>query len=150
MKVFFLDIDGVLNYHNSPWIDDRCLGLVHRIALETGALAVLSSDWRESVLYPERCNAFDNRRVNHLMYESGLTFAGVTPDLHADRRELEVAAWLKTPPESVESFVILDDLDFGFPQMFPDHFVKTSGFFKSRLTEPQAARAIQILSEGSV
>ena len=148
MKVIFLDIDGVLNYHNSAWIDERCLGLVRRIAFETGALAVLSSDWRESILYPERCSEFDNRRVNHLIQDSGLVFAGVTPDLHTDQRELEVAAWLKTAPEPVESFVILDDLDFGFPQMFPDHFVKTSGFSKSGLTGPQAAKVIQILKGG--
>lgn len=145
MKAFFLDIDGVQNYHNSAWIDDRCLGLVRRIAFETGAFAVLSSDWRESVLYPDRCGEFDKRRVHHLMCESGLVFVGVTPDLHTDQRELEVSAWLKTAPEPVESFVILDDLDFGCPQMFPDHFVKTSGFSKSGLTGPQAARAIQIL-----
>lgn len=54
MRVLFLDIDGVLN---NKWsikaqgtnqvFDRKCLEHLHRIVIETGALLVVSSNWRE-------------------------------------------------------------------------------------------------------
>ncbi len=146
MKIIFLDIDGVLNFYKSKKIDTRCLFYLKRIVKKTNAYIVLSSSWKESVLYPQCCSEFDNQVLDDLMNRSGLPFIGVTPDIDPRRREVEIQEWLKTAPEPVESFVIIDDLKFGFPVTFHDNFVQTSGFLKWGLTYRQASKAIKILN----
>ena len=79
-------------------------------------------------------------------YHSGLPFVGITPDIDWAHRELEIQKWLETAVEPIESFVILDDLEFDFPRMFPKNFVQTSGFLKRGLTWSQAVKTIKILN----
>lgn len=146
MKVIFLDIDGVLNFYKSKRLDARCLYLLKYIIRRTGASLVLSSSWKVSVLYPQCCAAQDNRFVDCLMNHSGLKFTGVTPDISESHREIEIQQWMRTASDKIESFVIIDDLEFGFRQIFPNNFVQTSGFLKRGLTLRQALRAIKILN----
>ena len=146
MRVIFLDIDGVLNFDTSPRIDRRRLFLVKYIVRRTGAVLVLSSSWRDAVLYPQCLEPADAAFVDHLMYHSGLPFVGVTPDIDWAHRELEIQKWLEMADESIEAFVIIDDLEFDFPRVFPKNFVQTSGFLKRGLTWSQAVKAIKILN----
>lgn len=146
IKVIFLDIDGGLDHYKATYIDNRCLNLVKYIVHRTGAKLVLSSSWKEVVLYPQCCNEIDREFINHLLVHSGLPFIGTTPDIDEERRELEILQWLNNTHHEVESFVILDDLTFGFLEVFPNQFVQTSGFLKNGLTFRQARKAIKILN----
>jgi hypothetical protein len=47
VKVIFLDVDGVLNGHESQWrVIPECVRLLNEIVERTGAKLVLSSSWR--------------------------------------------------------------------------------------------------------
>ena len=48
--------------------------------------------------------------------------------------------------DEIESFVIIDDLDFDFLEKFPGKFVKTAGFWGKGFTETHANRCIEILN----
>ena len=147
MKAVFLDIDGVLNFAASPRVDRRCLFWEKHIVRRTGAVLVLSSSWRETILYPTCCDTADIEWVDQLMNHSGLPFIGITPDIDEVHRELEIQKWLDAASEPIESFVILDDLEFEFPKLFPQNFIQTSGFLKRGLTWRQAVNAIKILNQ---
>lgn len=147
MKIVFMDIDGVLNFHNSARLAESCMAVARHIADETGAKFVLTSSWRDSVLFPEHWHDSDKRFIDTLMNHMGLPFIGVTPYIDEDLREVEIQEWLDSTSEEIESFVIIDDLDFGFPENFPDNFVKTSGFSARGLTEENAEKAIRILND---
>ena len=112
----------------------------------TSVALVLSSSWRDAALYPQCLEPEDVAFVNHLMYHSGLPFVGATPDIDWAHRELEIQKWLEMADESIEAFVIIDDLEFDFPRVFPKNFVQTSGFLKRGLTWGQAVKAIKILN----
>jgi len=116
------------------------------IVCRTNALLVLSSSWKESVLYPQLCSADDNRLTDRFMNCSGLKFVGVAPDLDEQHREIEIQQWLQTTPNTVDAFVILDDQKYGFSKAFPHNFVQTSGVLKRGLTLRQARKAIEILN----
>ena len=60
--------------------------------------------------------------AQRIIDEFGDLFLGHTPDIDDDCREVEIQKWLDDHP-NVDSFVILDDLDFGFPDVFPENFV---------------------------
>ena len=147
MKLVFLDIDGVLNFRCTSVLHTPCLNEIQRIARETGAKFVLSSSWKE-VLLSESASEFDKRILHTLMHDSGLDFLGVTPmdpeDL--DRRALEIQEWLRSFDGIVDAFVILDDLDYDFDELFPGCFVKTAGYFGAGLTKEHADNAIRILN----
>lgn len=88
----------------------------------------------------------ERRTLRLLLDDPELSFIGATPDVAPDDREREVQAWLNATPEPVESFVILDDIDYEFPEKFPNNFVKTAGLNGHGLTTAHANRAIQILN----
>jgi len=49
-----------------------------------------------------------------------------TPWMSNDKTK-EISAWLEENKAIVNNFVILDDCDFGFSSLFPDHFVEING-----------------------
>jgi len=142
MKVLFLDIDGVLTHYASPGIDDRCLSELLRAIQATGAKTVLSSDWRLALDRPDLHAAWETDWIRSLI-ERIPGFLGTTPDL-GDRAD-EISRWL-ADRDDVESFVILDDINFGFTERFPDQFVKTAGMSGGGLTPGNADLAIRILN----
>ena len=147
MKVIFLDIDGVLNFCGSATFDSGCISELKHIIAETGAKLVLSSSWKEAISQPENSSEMERRTLRLLLDDPELPFIGITPDIAPDDRGKEVQAWLDAAPEMVESFVILDDIDYEFPEKFPNNFVKTAGFTGRGLTSVHASRAIQILTQ---
>ena len=48
--------------------------------------------------------------------------------------------------DNIESFAIIDDLDYNFIDKFPCNFVKTAGYWGQGLTKEHADRAIEILN----
>lgn len=146
MKVVFLDIDGVLNFYGSATFDLGCMSELKKIVTETNAKLVLSSSWKEAISQPETSSEMERRTLQLLLNDPEQPFAGITPDVAPDDRKREVQAWLNAAPEPVKSFVILDDIDYEFPEKIPNNFVKTSGLNGHGLTTAHADRAIQILN----
>ena len=148
MKVIFFDIDGVLNYCGTLSIDDKCLFELKRIVAETGANTVMSSSWKEAFTKYEVYSDRDREMVTRLLKDPELNCLGWTPDVDEENRENEIEEWLLDYDESeIESFVIIDDLDYNFDEKFPGHFVKTAGYWGQGLTRHHSDRAIQILNQ---
>ena len=149
MKVIFFDIDGVLNYCGTASIDNECLSELKRVVAETGANTVMSSSWKEAFTKYDLYSDRDRGMVTRLIKDPELNCLGWTPDIDEENRENEIEAWLEDYDESeIESFVIIDDLDYDFDEKFPGHFVKTAGYWGKGFTSEHAARAIRILDRG--
>ena len=148
MKVIFFDIDGVLNYCGTASIDDRCLSELKRIVAETGANTVISSSWKEAFTKYDVYSDRDRDMVTRLLKDPELNCLGWTPDIDEENRENEIEDWLLDYEEGeIESFVIIDDLDYNFNEKFPGHFVKTAGYWGQGLTSVHADNAIRILGK---
>lgn len=144
MKVIFFDIDGVLNHqHATSLMDWDIVDRLKQMAIDCDAKLVMSSSWKDTLIRPETYNQPDRAFVFNLVKELGDLFIGHTPEIDDDCREVEIEAWLSEHTD-VENFVILDDLDFGLPEAFPDNFVKTTGYNKEgfSLNNEKEARAI--------
>lgn len=149
MRVIFLDIDGVLNsaaYDRSKSreegnIDLTRLPVLRSIIDSTGAVVVLSSSWRshlDSDCYPITVTGEWLMRV---FGEAGIYIHGKTPEM--GKRADEVRVWLETHPDT-ESFVILDDLFFGWGEL-QDNLVRTNYHIGKGLEQSHAEKAVKIL-----
>lgn len=155
MKVIFLDIDGVLNNHDSMhrayekgldaagirgW-DRGSVDELKRIVAETGARIVISSTWRLNI---------SDRRSEHAVAAGfemyGIPeFTDVTPNFPGKIRGLEIKSWMDNwAEEPIESFVILDDDSDMLPEQMA-HFVQPS-LFRGGLNKELADKAIEILN----
>jgi len=98
---------------------------------------VLSSTWREF---------FDIEALRKLFY--GLKFANYLIDKNYDRAGISLAdkaeldlyplelsraelieLWLKQHPKTAKQFLILDDIDSGLSELFPEHFVHCKNLY---------------------
>ena len=153
MKILFLDIDGVLNSARYDAerraramgnVDETRLPLLRRIVEETGALIVLSTSWR---VYwdsdPARC-APEWVDIGDLFSAYGLEIYDKTPSYPGNNRDCEVRDWLIDRKEAVKSFVILDDMSFGWGDL-ADRLVRTSYHRGRGLGEEHVERAIRLL-----
>ena len=152
MKIIFLDIDGVLNYHDcwarrenvgrgtSVW-DNECIAQLNRIIKETSAKIVVSSTWR---IHEE-----SYKQVTDKMGIEG-EFLGKTSHtlwrkMDNCQRGDEIGEWLKDHQDlNIEKFVILDD-DSDMSYLI-DHLVQTE-FMGKGLTKELADEAIKMLME---
>ncbi len=135
-KVLFLDIDGVVNHHETHerhqgfiGIDRNIAPLVAKIIAETDCDVVLSSTWRVHKAGREEVS------------ERVAPFQDITPILGKSRGE-EIQAWLDKHPE-VERYAILDDDPFMLDSQLPNVF-KTSFYFGG-LSEHLADKVIEHL-----
>ena len=130
MKIIFLDIDGVLNSEmyksshmkdendNYNYIDSSRVKLLADIVKATDAKIVLSSslrtDWDKA---DDRCSK-NGIYIKKSFAEYGLTITDKTPyiSFFTERRK-EILIWLSNHLNDVESFVILDDMDYGWKQL---------------------------------
>ena len=145
MNIIFFDIDGVLNHqHSRGLVDWDIVDRVKQMAIDCKAKLVMSSSWKDALINPVLYNEPDKHFVNSIIDEFGDLFLGHTPDIDDDCREVEIQKWLDDHP-NVDSFVILDDLDFGFPDVFPENFVKTTGFNKEGFSVENEREARTIL-----
>ena len=155
MKVIFLDIDGVLNSiafdrertseHGN--IDETRLPLLKQILDETGALIVLSSSWRKH--WDKESSLCDNLgvEINSIFGIYDIAIYDKTPQLQSNDRAEEIRWWL-SQNEMVKSFVILDDIAFGWGLDLQDHLVKTNCRIGRGLECQHVIRAIELLNKG--
>ena len=149
LKIIFLDIDGVLNNESTQavtpsgyvGVDNSKVKLLKRIVDKTGAQIVLSSDWR---LDPD---SLEYRYLRQkLKYKGRLSIFDHTPNINWERRGLEISKWLES--HQVDSFVILDDIEFQDFLKIPDiknHFIHTD--YYHGLTDEDVEKAISILNK---
>lgn len=141
MKVIFLDVDGVMNCITTKakidgymFVDDVKVALLKEIIDLTGAKVVLSSTWRygwyamEHIEHPDEGDLRDIRMFKALrdkLLEFGIELLGYTDDF--GRRGAEISAWLKQwQGESIESYVVLDDMGGKEMQPHCKYLVQTS------------------------
>lgn len=139
MKVLFLDVDGVLNMHNSggpKTLNKNRLRLLERIVTTTGCNIVVSSSWRREPYYLLRLERYLGYRK--------ISIYSTTRDLshHGLLRGDEIKDWLDTHPD-VRQYAIVDDNDNMLDSQKP-YFVQTHSDIG--LTNDITNRIIQILS----
>lgn len=118
MKVLFLDVDGVLNTHNSMSLYSLSKTRVKRlagIAKETGCSIVVSSTWRR-----DSVALFKLKRT--LNYHD-VRIHDVTPYLGTIRGK-EIAEWLTNNPD-VTIYAIVDDDSDMLEEQKPNLFLTT-------------------------
>ena len=165
MKIIFLDIDGVLNFHKTLWrwdytkkepykaepgereggfygIDPSRVALILMIVEKTGAKLVLSSTWRLDKDWQET------------MEKNGLKkdlFLGRTDEIlsapYRTQRGHEVDEWLKSCGLVIKKYAIIDDND-DFLDHQKEHFFKTG--MMEGLTESHAFKIIEHLNKGEL
>ena len=121
VKVIFLDIDGViatptsvrLNYllgrgPQDQWYDGVALAYLGKIAKSTGAIVVLTSNWRLDLGQPNPLVSAIMDNLYAQLAAVGAPVADTTPHLPEHDRSVEVGAWLDEHP--CEAYVIFDDL----------------------------------------
>ncbi len=150
-KVIFLDFDGVLNnadyrdtvkdYYNN-FIDETRMPYLKRIVNETGAVIVLTTTWR--LFWNENSTYFleNTQKINRIFEKYGLKVYSKT-DFYEEKRNFEISLWLCE--HSVENYVILDDIDFGWSEENRRHFVQTDDS-REGLDERTTQLAINILN----
>ena len=145
MNIIFFDIDGVLNHWNCKGFADwDIVERLKQMAIDCSAKLVMSSSWKDVFIHPDNYSEPDRKFPHRIVEEFGDLFIGHCPEIDDERRGEEVSAWLLDHPE-VENFVILDDLDFDFPEIFPDNFVKTTGLAGEGFSREDEVRARKIL-----
>lgn len=114
MKVIFLDIDGVLNGHDTHrhpngycGIDPKCVYRLNRIVAETGAAIVLSTAWRYLVGRGMSFVGFKAMMLTYGLDRSVVIVGSTVEDEDIPDRGPQIGDWLQLNP--VESYVILDD-----------------------------------------
>lgn len=155
MKIIFLDIDGVLNseiYEASRredcgdgYIDLSRVKLLADIVNATGAKIVLTSslrlDWDKN---PDLCDK-DGKYINQCLARYGLSIMDKTPffSLFTERRK-EILNWLSNHRSEVESFVILDDMNYGWGEL--SGRVVITDPLSYGLEEEHVQKALELLS----
>ena len=151
MKIIFCDVDGVLNHkgcrERAPGgftgVVDEHIRNLKRIVDETGAVIVLSSDWRlikDDQEYGENYDYLAER----LGSADGLVISDHTDDISWSSRGDEIRKYLDDHPE-VTGYVILDDIPFSSFDAchLGEHLILTNE--RRGLTERDAEQAIRIL-----
>jgi hypothetical protein len=137
IRVVFLDIDGVLNSHDSmkffadqgvhpdDRMDPKAIKLLNELTDKTDAKIVVSSTWRLPFV-----DSGNLQGMADLLKRNGITgqVIGMTPDLWAVKRDRvrgdEIQWWMDNSGNQIDSFVILDD-DSDMSHL-RDKLVKTS------------------------
>lgn len=124
MKVIFLDVDGVLNNHQSG-IDADMMERLAKIVEKTDAKIVLSSSWKNGWNKEKVKWSYHYIYLNKCLNEYGLEIYDRIPNYHNLKRQDEIKIWLKDHPE-VTNFVILDDETTHLMDFVGKELVKTS------------------------
>ena len=113
MKIFFLDIDGVLNSENYYKKVDRtkkdwnkfnplAVEMIRRLIAEFDASIVISSTWRYGLVKELRNELNKSGLVKYLHKD------WKTPEIYPSHRGEEINLWLDNHPEAID-YVIIDD-----------------------------------------
>lgn len=155
MNCVFLDIDGVLNsmpfYENKstrelldhPFDPENVLQL-KKIIDATGARIVLTSSWRGGWdKDPANCT-WEGKLLNELFDSIGISVYDKT--VVSDKgRAWEIKEYLRTSPEKIQKYVIIDDNDFEWKKNRLARHVVLTSFNEGGLKEAHALKAIRLL-----
>ena len=142
----FVNINDDRIKHKLSMIDDRAIANLNRIIEETGCKVVLSSSWRS-------CVEAENLLTEYILKVKGFKYElyDVTPRLWFNdfsiRRGEEIQLWIDKESEKneIESFVILDDVDFDMLPEQMNNFIHVDG--QVGLTDRDVFAAIEILNK---
>lgn len=132
MKVIFLDIDGVLNRHQQHengycGTDPECVRHFNRLlANAPDWKIVISSAWRYLILNGAMTlKGFESMLLTHGLNVKDRIAGRTRADHHRDEpRRLQITDWLAEQSETVESILVIDDLElYGGDE--PEFFIKT-------------------------
>ena len=161
MKVLFLDVDDVLNHHETTdvilcpdgtpsWIpgrnpkvawlglDEHRLEFIRNIVKKTKCKIVLSTSWRGD----DVAEAYLRKRLGE---ETASQIIGATPDFKGRKsRAEEIDHWL-SEKNDVTKFVVLDDTEWDDLERFGRSFVQTTTYVG--MDEEHMSRIIEILRE---
>ena len=160
MKLIFLDIDGVLNriateerFEGCTFVEPQKILCLQEIVQKTGAEIVLTSTWRRGWYCRDHGQTTESRDLEDIRFfdalqsilrEYGLELLGYTDDFALRGREIE--KWLQEwKGESIESFVILDDLPEKELEPFTDRLVQTC--LHEGLLPEHIGQAIKVLNK---
>lgn len=127
VKVIFLDVDGVINsnfyYRKVNRESERCYMFLSRelilklkdIVMKTGAVIVLSSSWRTSFNQDMKPRSIMAEYLLTALERENLSLFDKT-NVYGVDRYMEIKEWLSNHP-IVETFVILDDIDFHWKEL---------------------------------
>ena len=158
MKFLFLDVDGVLNnIHTEDSAPSGCLGVsrnlirnLAEIIEKTGAVIILTSDWKVGWESFDFCCSDDAKYLNKKLSKEKIRITGKTYDEHIydqffEDRGKGIKRFL-SQQINVESYVVIDDHVFlDFDEDIKSRLVKTDA--SVGLTEEDVERAIEILSQ---
>eukprot|EP00747_Dinoflagellata_sp_TGD_P171760 gnl/TRDRNA2_/TRDRNA2_206588_c0_seq1.p1 gnl/TRDRNA2_/TRDRNA2_206588_c0~~gnl/TRDRNA2_/TRDRNA2_206588_c0_seq1.p1 ORF type:complete len:197 (-),score=29.73 gnl/TRDRNA2_/TRDRNA2_206588_c0_seq1:70-660(-) len=146
LRVVFLDIDGVVHPVEEEDVNrlflPHCLTRLQRLLTCTGAVVVLSSNWRlEDDMLEE---------AKSCLAEFAISIHDTTPLLAG--RATEILTWLRDHRDEVCAFVVLDDMDLCPPSvptamgraLGAENCIVVDGLVG--LTDDDIARAIQLLT----
>lgn len=158
MKVIFLDVDGVLNsqdyyikhenvdFAEKPF-DPTCISCLQTIVKETEAKIVLSSSWRGGWEKDSKKTGLEGSLLNQIFSTYGIEIYDKTPSLLVGKRPLEIIKYMKDCKESIESFLIIDDNDFGWKSYHMNHRVVQTDFVHGGLQQIHIKTCINILNQ---
>ena len=152
MKVIFLDIDGVLNYQGSNFIDTECFNNLKHIVEATGAKIVIISTWRvcmddnymRNYIRTPNKQILEYKELFLRVFSGNMQWIDVAPDLDEHRSD-EIKLWLHKHSE-VTSFVVIDDFNVEYDIHFPNNWVRPS-YYRNGLNRELADKAIKILNK---
>ena len=159
MKIIFLDIDGVLNSdkydesridkNNDNSIDLSRVELLASLVKSTDAKIVLTSSWRvEWNKISALCGNY-GKYINECFSKYGISVLDKTPFIsYVGSRSKEVLSWIVNHRSDVESFVILDDMDYGWGVLYSRVVVTNPQGYG--LEEEHVEKAIELLNKTMV
>lgn len=156
MNVVFFDVDGVLNSEKflcdkqGEFINPKNVANLKMIVDATQAKLVMTSDWRKQVIDKDVSKAHVRELIGRLA-DAGLEVYGATPSGDELRNKYETytrACAVKeyVTANSVEGYVILDDMDMDWETYGLDsHWINTENVLVG-LTEADARNAVSIIN----
>ena len=138
-KYIFLDIDGVLikfkdsksvkhfEFNEKKFWDKEAIKDINELVKETNAKIIISSSYRKTKTIKEMEAEFKKVGLDVKIH-------GVTPSLKDLKRGDEVKKYVDD--NNIKNFIIIDDQEHNFKDIFPDKFIHTQtsvGFTKEEL-----------------
>ena len=156
MNVVFFDVDGVLNSEKflcdkqGEFINPKNVANLKMIVDATQAKLVMTSDWRKQVIDKDVSKAHVRELIGRLA-DAGLEVYGATPS--GDELRNKYGSYTRAcavkeyvTANSVEGYVILDDMDMDWETYGLDpHWINTENVLVG-LTEADARNAVSIIN----
>ena len=135
MKIIFLDFDGVICTHDSILNAQRIIKEdkklydsesivsvlvenLNKVIEQTGAVVVITSDWRYSYSVDEMAAFLKNKGFIGQVFD-------VIPKSKNDNRGEEIRTWINDFYCIIRGFIILDDEISDIFSVFPDNYIQT-------------------------